>query len=419
MLLRSAVYLTCLAWCWSCAVAESDAIVGEGACSADGSGSCTADEGASAVSDAPAPAGCGCNSLSRSAYGGGSSSESLPTVDSILVDDAETRESGETLETAAVVWLEGGTFTMGIIPEDEADGTVFVGDQEGPPRNVSVAAFGLGAFEVSNRRFAEFVRHTRYTTEAEKFGWSFGVEAFLSEEVEKQATQQVESAPWWLPVDKADWLHPNGPDDTIDYIMDHPVTQVSLADAAAFCKWSRPGGRLPTEAEWEYAARGGKEKRRFPWGQSMLTGKEKQTHRMNVWQSEADKKLMRDGEVVNVYTQPNALQLAREYYLHRNLALDGYVGTAPVDAYGPQNAYGLYNMVGNVWEWTSTPWGAEYPEGGPGAAANMVKKGGSFMCNKAVCNRYRCSARTQITADSAASNVGFRCAYPSKEAESE
>jgi len=405
-------WLTCS--CLRSVAAESGPSPVGGAPSADESGSCSPE---ASSDNAPAPAGCGCGSLSRSAYSSGTSSESVAEVE--LPSDADGgAQNGETQEVAAVKWLEGGTFMMGIIPDDEADGTIFVADQEGPARNVSVAAFGLGAFEVSNRRFAEFVRQTRYVTEAEKFGWSFGVEAFLSEEVQQQITTQVDSAPWWLPVDKADWRHPNGPDDTIDYIMDHPVTQVSLADAAAFCKWSRPGGRLPTEAEWEYAARGGKEKRRYPWGQSMLTGKDKQTHRMNVWQSEADKRLMRDGEVVNVYTQPNALQLAREYYLHPNLALDGYTGTAPVDAYGPQNGFGLYNMVGNVWEWTSTPWGADYPESGPGADANMVKKGGSYMCNKAVCNRYRCSARTQITADSAASNVGFRCAYSLEESES-
>eukprot|EP00403_Amphidinium_massartii_P038735 CAMPEP_0178447714 /NCGR_PEP_ID=MMETSP0689_2-20121128/41562_1 /TAXON_ID=160604 /ORGANISM="Amphidinium massartii, Strain CS-259" /LENGTH=419 /DNA_ID=CAMNT_0020072779 /DNA_START=162 /DNA_END=1421 /DNA_ORIENTATION=+ len=396
---------------------EASAMEAEGACSSDsqlGSSGSSCSSADSTLKEQSGDVGCGCSSLRRSAFASldGHRAEDPQLAKGASLEAAEGATAGESAETADVVYLQGGVFTMGIVPEDEADGTVFVADLEGPARNVSVSPFGLGKFEVSNARFAEFVRQTGYVTEAEKFGWSFGVEAFLSEEVNKQITTQVDSAPWWLPVQKADWGHPNGPDDSIEYIMNHPVTQVSLNDAEAFCKWSRPGGRVPTEAEWEFAARGGKERRRFPWGHSMLTGKDKKTHRMNVWQSEADKKLTRDGEVVNVYSQPNGLQLAREYYLHRNLAEDGYVGTAPVDAYGPQNGFGLYNLVGNVWEWTSTPWGTDYPEGGPGAAANMVKKGGSFMCNKAVCNRYRCSARTQITADSAASNVGFRCAYP-------
>jgi len=271
--------------------------------------------------------------------------------------------------------------------------------------------FGIGAFEVSNRRFAKFVEQTKYVTESEKFGWSFGVEAFLSPEVNATITQQVDSAPWWLPVNGADWRHPNGPDTGIEHVMDHPVVQVSKADAEAFCRWSRPGGRLPSEKEWEFAARGGKKGWRYPWGNSPLTGKDKATHRMNVWQSEIDSRMVKDGRQINVYHHRGAVQLAREFYRAKNTALDGYQQTAPVDAFGPQNGFGLHNMVGNVWEWTSTRFKSSLPNAPPISSDNYVKRGGSFMCNPATCNRFRCSARMMFTADSAATNVGFRCAY--------
>lgn len=299
---------------------------------------------------------------------------------------------------------------MGISPLDEDDPTVSPHDLEGPARKVTVRPFGLGRFEVSNRRFARFVEETGFVTESETFGWSFGVEMFISPEVNATITQKVDNAPWWLPVEKADWRHPNGPDTGIDHLLDHPVTQVSKNDAEAFCRWSRPGGRLPSEREWEFAARGGRKRRRFPWGNTALSGGTR--HRMNVWQSEYDDQLVDEkGRVINLYQRRNALDLVKIYYASTNTAEDGYNATAPVDAYGPQNAYGFHNMVGNVWEWTSTPWRFADPRMDAEAPNNFVKKGGSYLCNHAVCNRFRCSARTMITADSAASNIGFRCAY--------
>mmetsp|Transcript_20739 Transcript_20739/g.37985 ORF Transcript_20739/g.37985 Transcript_20739/m.37985 type:complete len:144 (+) Transcript_20739:1609-2040(+) len=140
---------------------------------------------------------------------------------------------------------------------------------------------------------------------------------------------------------------------------------------------------------------------------------------MNVWQSEVDDDLKKNGKTRNLYGYgEKSLILVKEFYSARNTAVDGYLATAPVDAYGPQNAYGFYNLVGNVWEWTTTPWTTTDPRAPPPEANAKVKKGGSFLCNPATCGRYRTSARMQFTADSAASNVGFRCAYPAKQSSS-
>eukprot|EP00812_Abedinium_dasypus_P005247 NODE_1657_length_1091_cov_316.439189.p1 GENE.NODE_1657_length_1091_cov_316.439189~~NODE_1657_length_1091_cov_316.439189.p1 ORF type:complete len:329 (+),score=92.03 NODE_1657_length_1091_cov_316.439189:3-989(+) len=300
-----------------------------------------------------------------------------------------------------------------------ADDTPFTrADAEFPIHNETVTAFGLGKFEVSNARFEKFVDATSFITESEKFGWSFGVEAMLSEEVSKSITQMVASAPWWLPVEHADWRRPHGVDSNITDVMDHPVVHVSKADAEAFCSWSRPGGRLPTEQEWEYAARGKRKRKRFPWGNDMLTGKNKNKHRMNIWQSTMDEALTANGVPQNIYTlvEPRkAVEMIQRYYTqYDNMKLDGCRGSCPVDAFGPQNEQGFHNMVGNVWEWTSTPWLRSDPRMPEPEPNSFVKKGGSFLCNVRVCNRYRNSARMVFTADSAASNVGFRCAYPGK-----
>jgi len=210
--------------------------------------------------------------------------------------------------------------------------------------------------------------------------------------------------------------------------MNHPVTQVSFADASAFCAWSVPGGRLPTEAEWEFAARGSLDRVAFPWGDKLLTNGK---HRCNVWQSSIPRATL---GTRNFYTLgERALPLVHEFYNAPNSLADGYLGTAPVDAYGPQNAFGLYNMVGNVWEWVSDWYSTKHASGhrkkmnelsdadvlvdpkGPQTSEMeaKVKRGGSFLCHVLTCYRYRTSARMMLTPDSAASNVGFRCAGPS------
>ena len=274
------------------------------------------------------------------------------------------------------VSVSGGEFVMGT---DEA---VLPQDGEGPARRVRLSDFLIHKYEVSNADFAAFVADTGYVTEAETFGNSFVLELLLSEEVKSGITQAVMNAPWWLPVEGASWKHPEGEDSVISGRQDHPVVHVSWKDATQFCEWV--GGRLPSEAEWEYAARGGLQGRMFPWGNSPLPRGE---HWMNIWQGE---------------------------FPEENTAEDGFVGTAPVDSF-PPNGYGLHNMAGNVWEWVGDWWSVRHttdyqvdPQG-PQSGMDKVKKGGSYICHPHYCYRYRCVARSQNTPDSSASNLGFRC----------
>jgi formylglycine-generating enzyme required for sulfatase activity len=177
---------------------------------------------------------------------------------------------------------------------------------------------------------------------------------------------------------------PEGPRSTIEDRADHPVVHISWNDAGAFCEWADV--RLPTEAEWEYAARGGLVGSRFPWGDELEPSGE---HLMNVFQG----------------TFPT-----------NNDEADGYAGTAPVHAFKP-NGYGLYQMTGNVWEWTADWFGPTYyrvspreDPTGPEAGAARVMRGGSYLCHESYCNRYRLDARSSITPDSSTGNLGFRVA---------
>ncbi|MFE7406387.1 formylglycine-generating enzyme family protein [Isoptericola sp. NPDC057559] len=263
--------------------------------------------------------------------------------------------------TAGLVPLPGGTFDMG-----SEDPDVNPGDDEGPVRPVDVAPFRVAPTTVTNAEFARFVADTGYRTQAQEFGWSFVFHLFVGEEPEVRGS--AAGTPWWLAVDGADWDHPEGPGSTLEGRADHPVVHVSREDALVYCAWS--GTRLPTEAEWEYAARGGLHRRRYPWGDELTPGGE---HRCNIWQG----------------TFPRV-----------NTAEDGYVGTAPVGSY-PANGYGLHDVAGNVWEWTSTAWD-------PRARDVWVVRGGSYLCHDSYCNRYRVAARTRNTGDSSSGNTGFR-----------
>nr|XP_004651550.1 formylglycine-generating enzyme isoform X2 [Jaculus jaculus] len=258
---------------------------------------------------------------------------------------------------AKMVPIPAGVFTMGTDdPQIKQDG-------EAPARRVTVDAFYMDAYEVSNAAFEKFVNSTGYVTEAEKFGDSFVFEGILSEQVKTDIHQAVAAAPWWLPVKGANWRHPEGPDSTILHRQDHPVLHVSWNDAVAYCAWA--GKRLPTEAEWEYSCRGGLQNRLFPWGNKLQP---KGQHYANIWQGE---------------------------FPVTNTGEDGFQGTAPVDAF-PPNGYGLYNIVGNAWEWTSDWW--------------TIHHSVEETFNPSYCYRYRCAARSQNTPDSSASNLGFRCA---------
>ncbi|MET0683408.1 MAG: formylglycine-generating enzyme family protein [Casimicrobiaceae bacterium] len=282
----------------------------------------------------------------------------------------------------SMVAIPDGSFLMG---GDDAD--AFLDDGERPPREVSVSAFLIDALAVTNRQFAAFVADTNYVSDAERFGWSFVFRGMVDVQVSGTVGEGVvPDAPWWLAVDGACWRSPEGSGSGIDDRGDHPVVHVSWRDAAAYAAWA--GKRLPTEAEWERAARGGLPQARYPWGDELRPGG---AHRCNLWQGR---------------------------FPHINTGEDGYIGTAPVTAYDP-NGYGLYNVSGNVWEWCADWWSAtwhveatpetRYDPHGPATGAAKVMRGGSYLCHASYCNRYRVAARTCNSIDSSSGHIGFRC----------
>lgn len=276
-----------------------------------------------------------------------------------------------------VIRVRGGRSFVGThAPEIPVDG-------EGPERAVTLADFGLEAATVTNQRFAEFVSATGYVTEAERFGWSA---VFFGDRDHLDAARAVGSGlPWWHKIDGANWREPEGPGSSIADRMDHPVIQVSWSDANAFARWA--GGRLPSEAEWEHAARGGARRKRFPWGDDEP---DDEAIRCNIWQGR---------------------------FPDRNTAADGYLRTAPARSFEP-SALGFYNLSGNVWEWTSDPFRvrsmsrqAKARNAQALAHSEKILKGGSFLCHISYCYRYRIAARMALSPDSGASNAGFRVAY--------
>lgn len=259
-------------------------------------------------------------------------------------------------------------FTVG---HDNASFPHFSADREGPPRTVHLDSYHIARTETSNRDFSAFVDAMGYTTTAERYGWSFVFDAQLTPEAEAASTECAAATPWWIRVTDASWKAPRGPGSTYD--PDHPVVHVSWYDARAFCEWK--GGRLPTEAEWEAAAAGGVDSTRvFPWGDELV---DDTVHRCNIWQGK---------------------------WPAKNTAEDGFLFTAPVSSFPPQNDLGLHHMAGNVWEWTSDVW--DGPE-----ETHRTKKGGSFLCHETSCYRYRTKARSSNDAESTTSNLGFRCAW--------
>jgi sulfatase modifying factor 1 len=278
-----------------------------------------------------------------------------------------------------MVLIPGGKFLMGT---DDREG--FPADGEGPVREITLRPFYIDPCAVTNADFKQFVDATSYKTEAESFGWSFVFHLFVSEATAERVQNKVQQTPWWWVVEGADWLHPEGPDSHVEDRWDHPVIHVSWRDAMAYSKWA--GKRLPTEAEWEFAARGGLAQKRYPWGDELKPGGR---HMCNIWQGK---------------------------FPDKNNQSDGYAGTAPVKAFEP-NAYGLYNAAGNVWEWCSD-WfspsfhvkGKRDNPVGPPSGDTRVLRGGSYLCHRSYCNRYRVAARSKNTPDSSTGNIGFRCA---------
>lgn len=279
-----------------------------------------------------------------------------------------------------LVELPGGTFLMGT---DYAHG--FPQDGEGPVHAVHLKPFAIDRHPVTNEAFRRFVRETGYRTEAERYGWSFVFWAHIPESRRRELIEDtVAGAPWWCKVSGARWDAPEGFGSNVDERETHPVVHVSWNDATAYADWA--ACRLPTEAEWEYAARGGLEQKLYPWGDELQPDGE---HRCNIWQ----------GEFPFVDT-----------------ADDGYAGTCPVDSF-PPNLFGLSSVIGNTWEWCSDWFSPEShsqsskndPTGPAHGSANVMK-GGSFLCHVSYCNRYRVAARTANTPDSSTSNIGFRCA---------
>ncbi|MEO1778536.1 MAG: formylglycine-generating enzyme family protein, partial [Pseudomonadota bacterium] len=293
--------------------------------------------------------------------GGGAAAPGVPAPDG-------------TVRADALVRLRGGRFEMG------TRDTFFPEDGEGPPRRVRVKPFAISATAVTNAEFAAFVAATGYVTEAERYSWTYVFFGLLDA---PDAHAPLPGLEWWRKVDGAAWHAPQGPGSTWEDIADHPVVHVSHRDASAYAAWA--GGRLPTEAEWEFAALGGRDRARFPWGDAEPD--DDSFHPCNIWQGR---------------------------FPHEDTGADGYVGTAPVRSFAP-NGYGLYNMCGNTWEWTadrhrvrSLKRAARAAAADARATPSYTVKGGSFLCHKSYCYRYRIAARSFNTPDSTTSHTGFR-----------
>jgi len=295
-----------------------------------------------------------------------------------------------------MVWIPGGTFLMGSdrhYPE------------EAPAHRVTVSGFWMDAYPVTNAEFQRFVDATGYVTLAEKPADPADYPGAIPELLEpssvvfRQTPGPVDLRnpyQWWAYVKGANWRHPRGPDSTLHGLEHHPVVQVAYEDAEAYARWA--GKELPTEAEWEFAARGGLDGAEYVWGDEFTPNGR---HMANTWQGE---------------------------FPWRNLKTDGYMWTSPVGSF-PANGYGLYDMAGNVWEWTSDWYSGHAPvksccavvnpRGGsmhdsidtrtPDRIPRKVMKGGSHLCAPNYCRRYRPAARMAQPIDTATCHLGFRC----------
>lgn len=300
---------------------------------------------------------------------------------------------------AEQVWIAPGQFLMGSDRHHP---------EESPVRRVAVDGFWIDRGPVTNKAFARFVQDTAYVTLAERVPDACAYPGAAPDSLAAGAlTFEAPSGPvslndpyrWWSFTPGANWRHPYGPGSTIDGLDEHPVVQIAFEDALAYADWA--GKALPTEAEWECAARGGLEQMPFAWGEELTPGGRRMA---NTWHGD---------------------------FPWRNAAPDGFTRTSPVGFY-PPNGWGLFDMAGNVWEWTRD-WYVPQPRAGSKACCTVtnprgglesesldpglpeiriprkVVKGGSFLCAPTYCDRYRPAARQPQMVDTASCHIGFRC----------
>ncbi|HET6604285.1 MAG TPA: formylglycine-generating enzyme family protein [Xanthomonadaceae bacterium] len=341
---------------------------------------------------------------------GGCGSEQAASIGAPRPAAASTVENATPAPTEAtpgMAWIPGGEFSMGASDAAVSPAHPFHPHPDGdalPLHRVYVDGFWLDRTEVTNADFVRFVAVTGHVTVAERPPQG---EAFAGVPAGRLVPGSVVfAAPagpvpldderrWWAYVPGADWRHPEGPDSSLEGRERHPVVHVAFDDARAYCAWA--GGRLPSEAEWEFAARGGLAGRRYPWGDTL---------------------------------QPEGRRMANTFqgpFPHANSGEDGYRATAPVASF-PANGYGLFDVAGNVWEWTAdwyrpdtyavraagvtrNPQGPETPfdPAEPGLAKRVLR-GGSFLCSEQYCERYRVGTRGRGEVDTGSNHLGFRCA---------
>ncbi|MBB5439908.1 formylglycine-generating enzyme required for sulfatase activity [Pedobacter sp. AK017] len=323
---------------------------------------------------------------------------SIGAIDSLGAKDPKAKASHEGMK-----FIPAGSFAMGAADNEGRP-------DEYPAHEVVMDGFWIDETEVTNAQFARFVKATGYVTQAErKPDWE-ELKKQLPPGTPKPADELLQPASltfskptkrvnlndvsqWWRWTAGASWKHPQGPKSSIVGKDNYPVTQVSWIDASAYAKWA--GKRLPTEAEWEYAARGGLQRKKYPWGDESL---DKGKVKANTWQGE---------------------------FPYTDLKTDGFSSTAPVKSFAA-NGYGLYDMSGNVWEWTADWYTADYYRGLKGKVNNpkgpaesydadeptipkKIIRGGSFMCHSSYCKGYRVSSKMKSSMDTGLENTGFRC----------
>tara|TARA_R110000796_G_scaffold67892_7_gene155811 strand:- start:4520 stop:5389 length:870 start_codon:yes stop_codon:yes gene_type:complete len=283
------------------------------------------------------------------------------------------------IPSEGIAWIAGGATHIG------TDRPLIKADGEGPVRKLRIKPYGIAKWATTNGAFADFAADTGYVTDAERLGWSFMFRGL--QDVDEGSPSR--DLPWWNAVNGASWKAPTGPGSDWQGLASHPVVHVSLNDARAYAAWV--GGRLPTEAEWEHAARGGNHKARYPWGEAEPD--DENAELCNIWQGK---------------------------FPDHNTCADGYYGTAPAQSF-PANAYGIFNMAGNVWEWCADPFrirslarAAKERNQKAKADQEFVLKGGSFLCHASYCGRYRIAARSGRQMDNSTINCGFRVAFDQK-----